>query len=135
MTSSSTLIVYVDRSATIPGRLDELEQALGELVAAIAGGSPRLLAYDAYLTDDRRSMTVVHVHPDSASLRHHLRVVEPLLPRFRGLVRLESIDLYGAPEEDIVAILRRKAALLGGASVTVHRRFVGLGNVTSVLNT
>lgn len=119
-------IVYADRSVILDGKLVELEHSIGALVRHVADNEPRLLAYDVYLSEDRSRMTVIHVHPDSASLEHHMRVVAPLLPPFGDLIRLLAIDVYGSPGPAILDHLRRKAALLGGAVVTVHAHHSGL---------
>lgn len=120
-------IVYVDRSEILEGRLGELERAIADLTRHVAGNEPRLLAYDAYFSEDRSSMTVIHVHPDSASLELHMQVVSPMLPAFRSLIRLRMIDVYGIPGNEVLEQLRRKAALLGAATVTVHEHRAGLG--------
>lgn len=119
-------IVYVDRSLILDGKREELERSIGDLVRHVAANEPRLLAYDVYLSEGRSSMTVIHVHPDSASLEHHMRVVAPLLPPFGDLIKLLAIDVYGSPGPAILDHLRRKAAVLGGAVVTVHAHRSGL---------
>lgn len=120
-------IVYVDRSEIQEGRIGELTRAIGDLARHVAANEPRLLAYDVYFSADRSTMAVIHVHPDSASLELHMQVVAPLLPPFSDLIRLQAIDVYGTPSTEVLDLLRRKAAALGGATVTVHEHHVGLG--------
>ncbi len=49
-----------------------------ELVELIAANEPRIVAYNVYFSDDGTTMTVVHVHPDSASLERHMQVAGPV---------------------------------------------------------
>lgn len=125
MTTAAAPIVYIDRSEIRVGRLGELEQAIDTLVDHIAANEPRLLGYDVFFSEDRSTMTVIHSHPDSASLEHHLRVVAPLLAPFNHLIRLRAIDVYGNPSQEVLEQLRHKATLLGGATVRFHEHRAG----------
>jgi hypothetical protein len=118
-------IVYVDRSEIVEGRLDELATRIGELAELVEAQEPRIISYAAYLDEDRRGISVIHVHADAVSLATHFRVAGPAFRNFVDLVRLQSIDVYGDPTDDTVEQLREKARLLGGARVTVHPQEAG----------
>ena len=118
-------LVYVDRSTIAPGRAAELEAAARGLVEHVRSNERRVLSYAIHFSADRRSMTVVHVHPDSSSLEQLLGVIAPMLAPFRELLHLQSIDVYGSPNEAVMALLQRKADLLGG-TITVHPRIAGV---------
>ena len=113
-------ILYVDRSEIVEGRLGELTKRITDLVDLVEADEPRIISYAAYLDEDRRTISVVHVHADAASLATHFRVAGPAFRNFVDLVRLQSIDVYGDPTDEVVAQLREKAHLLGDARVTVH---------------
>ena len=70
-------------------------------------------------------MTVVHVHPDSASLEFHMKVVGPALPKFVEFIKLLTIDVYGEPSNNLVERMRRKAEMLGDGTVLVHGLLAG----------
>jgi quinol monooxygenase YgiN len=74
----SDAIVYVDTSDVREGALEGLKAAIKELVDFVHANEPRLIAYNVYLSDDGTRMTVVHVHPDSASLEYHMEVAGPV---------------------------------------------------------
>ena len=95
----SDAIVYIDMAEVREGALDELKAALEELVAFVDANEPRIIAYNAYLSDGGTRLTVVHVHPDSASLEHHMEVAGPIFRRFVELVTLSSIQVYGEASE------------------------------------
>jgi quinol monooxygenase YgiN len=118
-------IVYVDRSEVVEGRLDELTTRIDELAHLVEASEPGLIAYAVYLDNDHRAMSVVHIHRDAESLATHFRVAGPAFRNFVELVRLQSIDLYGDPTDDIVKELGEKARLLGNATVAVHPRQAG----------
>jgi hypothetical protein len=126
-------LVYVDRSAIRIGRDVELEAAARRLVEHVATNERRVLSYGVYFSADRSAMTVVHVHPDSASLEQLLTLIAPVLAPFRELLELRSIDVYGSPSEAVLAQLRRKADLLGG-TITVHGRIAGVDTLAEIIS-
>jgi len=124
-------LIYVDSSDVRAGALDELKEAIEELVVFIEANEPQLIAYGVYLSDDGHKMTVVHVHASPASLDHHLDVAGPAFRRFRELLRLSSIRVYGEPSEWALGQLRAKAELLGCADVSVYRPHAGFGRIAA----
>jgi hypothetical protein len=125
----SNSIVYVDRSEIVEGRLGELTDRMGELVALVEANEPRLIAYNAYLNEDRTEISVVHVHRDVASMVTHFQVAGPAFRSFVDLVRLQSIDVYGDPSDELVDQLREKARMLGNATVSIHPYQAGFSRV------
>jgi hypothetical protein len=120
------MIVYIDISEVREGALDELKTGLKDLADFIEAKEPQLIAYNVYFSDDGTRMTVVNVHPDSASLEYHMEVAGPLFRRFVELVTLSSIRIYGEPSEKALKQAHEKAQLLGGGDVqveAVHARF------------
>jgi len=121
----SDAIVYVDTSDVHEGALQELKAAIKELVDFIEANEPRLIAYNVYFRDDGTKMTVVHVHPDSASVEYHMEVAGPAFQQFVELVTLSSIHIYGHPSEKLLKQLLEKARLLGRGDVVVEDLHAG----------
>ena len=118
-------IVYVDTSDVREGALEELKAAMKELVDFVEANEPRLIAYNVYFSGDGTRMTVVHVHPDSASLEYHMEVAGPAFRRFVELVTLSSIHIYGEPSEKLLKQAREKARLLGRGDVVADALHAG----------
>lgn len=118
-------IVYIDRSEVREGRLPELRAALSHLAAWIEENEPWLPGYGAHLGPDARTVSVVHVHAEPATLAMHLETAGPLFAAFAELVDLLRIDVYGDPGEAVVERLREKARLLGTGTVVVHPLHAG----------
>jgi quinol monooxygenase YgiN len=119
-TDMSDAIVYVDTAEVREGALEELKAAIKKLVDFVDANVPRLIAYNVYLSDDGARMTVVHVHPDSASLEFHIEVAGPVFRQFVELVKLSSIHVYGEPSVKVLKQLHEKARLLGRGAVAVE---------------
>jgi quinol monooxygenase YgiN len=121
----SDAIVYVDVADVREGALEELKAAMKELAEFVDANEPRLIAYNVYFSDDGTRMTVVHVHPDSASLEYHMEVAGPVFRRFVEIVTLSSIHVYGDPSEKVLRQLHEKARLLGQGTVAVDALHAG----------
>ncbi|HEX5937140.1 MAG TPA: hypothetical protein VFZ75_05550 [Actinomycetota bacterium] len=113
-------LVIVDSSGIEEGKLDELKSAMGELAGFVESNEPRPIAFQIFFDDTERLMTVVQVHPDSASAETHMQIATPLFARFANLVRLRRIDIYGTPSEHLVEQMSQKAKMLGAATLVVH---------------
>lgn len=118
-------IVYVDTSSIREGKLSELEAAMTRLATFVESNVPRVISYAFFLDEHRSRMTVVAVHPDSASLEFHMDTGAEEFRRFADLIELERIEVYGAVSEGALDRLHRKAEMLGGASVAVHDLHAG----------
>ena len=121
----SDAIVYTDTADVREGAAEELKAGMKELVDFVDANEPRLIAYNVYFSDDDTRMTVVHVHPDSASLEYHLEVAGPIFRRFVDLVTLTSIHIYGKPSEQVLKQADEKARLLGRGAVVVDALHAG----------
>lgn len=122
-------LLYVDTSDVRTGALEELKEAIKELVGFVESNEPQLLAYNVYVSDDGSQMTVIHAHADSASLEYHMDVAGPAFGRFADLLRLSSICIYGEPSDRALRQLHDKARLLGSGTVRVHRSHAGFSRV------
>lgn len=118
-------IIYIDSSEIREGMFEKLKTAMNELVGFVKANEPRIIAYNVYLTGDGTRMTVVHVHPDSASLEFHMKVAGPAFPKLVEFIKLLTIDVYGEPGDGLVEQLRRKAQMLGNGTVQVHGLHAG----------
>ena len=81
--------------------------------------------YNVYFDAGEARMTVMQLHPDSASLELHMELAAERFRGFGALLELETMDVFGAPSEKLLMLLRRKAQLLGGVGVGVHAYHAG----------
>ena len=118
-------IVYIDTSSIREGKLSELEPAMEKLAEFVEANVPQLISYSFFLDEDRTRMTVVAVHPDSASLEFHMDVGGTEFRKFADLIDLESITVYGRVSDAVLERLHQKARMLGNATVDVHEFYAG----------
>jgi quinol monooxygenase YgiN len=122
-------LISLDTSLIRDGRLDELKEAVTELVEFVRSNEPRPIAYEIYFDEAGSRMTVVQVHPDSASMEYHMRIAGPAFAGFAELITLSTLDVYGKPSEELLELLRRKVQMLGDATVIVHDLQAGFARI------
>ena len=118
-------IVYIDTSAIREGKLEQLEAAMKDLAAFVEANMPQLISYGFFLDEDRTQMSVVAVHPDSASLQFHMDVGDAEFRKFADLIDLIRIEVYGRVSGDVLERLHQKARILGRGTVVVHEFYAG----------
>ena len=121
--------VSVDSSEIREGKLEELKAAIDDLVEFVESNEPRPIAYNVYLDEGGSRMTVVQVHPDSASMEFHMKVAGPAFREFVELVDLATMDVYGKPSDDLLEQIRRKVQMLGNGTVVVHDLHAGFARL------
>lgn len=132
MDGASEPIVYIDRSDIREGSLEELKAGVRRLVDFIDAREPQLMAYGFYIDEDAAKMTVLAVHPDSASLELHMDIGSKEFAKLAHLVTLTAIECYGRPSERALEQLRHKAAMLGDDGTVVSiGRFAGFTHLAS----
>ncbi len=121
----SSPIVYVDMSTIREGQLEKLKSAMKELAAFVEANMPRLISYAFFLNEEQTEMTVVAVHPDSASLEFHMDTGAAEFRKFASLIELLRIEIYGGVSEGVLERLHQKARMLGAGTVAVHEFYAG----------
>jgi len=114
------LIYYIDTSIIRQGKLNELKKAAQELAEFVDLNESRPISYNIYFTEDGTQMSLLQIHPDSASLEFHLELAGHGFQKFKDLLQLSTIQIYGQPSENLLNQLNRKAEMLGNAKVIVN---------------
>ena len=107
------LLIAVDSSEIREGKLDAVKAGFAELAEFVEANEPETIAYSIYLDEEAGRVTVVQIHPSSASMELHMEIAAPIFRKFAGLLDLTRVDLYGAPSRALLDRTRQKAELLG----------------------
>ena len=119
-------IVYIDHSDIGEGSLEDLKAGVRRLVDLTDVREPQLITYGFYIDEQAAKMTVVAIHPDSASLELHLDIGSREFSKLAHLLTLTAIECYGRPSDRALEQLRHKADTLGnGGTVLAIDRFAG----------
>lgn len=124
-TSAAAPLVAIDSSEIREGKIDELKTGLMELVEFVEANEAEPIAYSIYIDEAGSRMTVMQIHPSSASMELHMRLAGPIFQKFTELVVLSRIDFYGTPSDALLKQMHEKAELLGNAPVVVNELHAG----------
>jgi hypothetical protein len=124
-TSTADPIVAIDSSEIREGKIDELKTGLTELVEFVQANEAEPIAYSIYIDEGGSRMTVVQIHPNSASMELHMRLAGPIFRKLADFVVLSRVDFYGTPSDALLEQMRQKADLLGNAHVVVNELHAG----------
>ena len=122
-------VLVVDTSEINEGRLSALKDAMAELVAFVEQNEVRPLLYTVYFDTAGKRVTVVQLHPDSASMELHMKVAASRFGRFADLLTLRTMGIYGTPSERLLDQLRAKVRLLGEATLELHDLHAGFARL------
>jgi quinol monooxygenase YgiN len=67
--------IYVGTYEVVAGRLDDARKSLAEHAEFVEANEPRLVSFNSYLDTESSTVTIVQVHPDSASMDFHMQLV------------------------------------------------------------
>jgi hypothetical protein len=101
-------LIYVGTYPIKPGYQEEAPRRLAELVDFVETNEPRVIAFNAYLDRDGNTLSIVQVHPDSASMEFHMEVnAKHFATAFDWLDTPMSGQYFG-PVSDALAAERAK---------------------------
>ena len=104
----SVPFIYVGTMSVKAGRLEALRKQLVELVDFVETNEPRVIAFHAYLDEQESKLTMVHVHPDSASMEFHMQLnAKHFATAFDNLEAVVSEQYYGKISESLAAELAK----------------------------
>lgn len=95
------------------GKFEDLASSYREVVETVKEHEPRMIAFHGFVNEDRTEMTVIQVHPDTASMDFHMQVLRDKLgeqvARALGpeLIEFKRSEYYGTPSEGALEMDRQ----------------------------
>jgi quinol monooxygenase YgiN len=104
----SAPLIYVGTYTIKPGNQDDARRRLAELVDFVETNEPRMIAFNTYLDRDSKTVSIVQVHPDSASMEFHMQVnAKHFATAFDWLDESMSGQYYGPISDALAAELAK----------------------------
>ena len=121
----SSPFIFIATNRLKPGQLDRERKRVPGLVEFIEASEPRLIAFNEYVGDAADEVTVVQIHPDTASMEAHMEIVleraqEAYAETLDATVR---IQVFGRPTDAILDVLRQQAG--SGVEISVNDEHLG----------
>jgi hypothetical protein len=117
--------IFIATNRLKEGKLEDERKRVPELCDFIEANEPRLIAFNEYANEDGTEVGVVQVHPDAESMEFHMQAVAERAARAYAetLDVTTSIQVYGAPSDAVLEMLRRQAG--SGVPQVVKRHHLG----------
>jgi quinol monooxygenase YgiN len=96
-------LIYVGTYSIKPGKLEEARKRLAELVDFVETNEPRLIAFHCFLDEEGSKLTVIQLHPDSASMEFHQQVNAKHFATAFDYLETPFSDQYYGPISDALA--------------------------------
>jgi hypothetical protein len=121
----SSPFIFIATNRLKPGRLDRERQRVPGLVEFIGANEPRLIAFNEYVNEAGDEVTVVQIHPDTASMEAHMGIVreraqEAYAETLDATVR---VQVFGQPSDALLEALRLQAG--NGVEISVSGEHLG----------
>lgn len=123
--------IFIGTHRLKEGRTEAYKESLPEFLRTVQDNEPRLLHFGAYFSEDGTEVRIVQIHPDAASMAHHMQVVRThITTAYRDfLVETKEIQIYGKADQ---AVLETISGLAGaGVPVRLRGDFRGFSRLPS----
>jgi len=120
--------IFIGTHTIREGKLQDFKKQWLELLEVVEVKEPRLIAFNAYVSEDGTELTVVQVHSDADSMLFHMQVARDHISEAyqSTLEKTERIDVYGKPSDAVQEMIRQ----LAGSEVPVSVKAHHLGGFT-----
>jgi quinol monooxygenase YgiN len=87
--------------------LEEYKRLINEMSISVMANEPDTINYQFFLSEDETVCMVHETYKDSQAALHHNDGVAPkvLLPQIFKIAKLNRLDVYGTPNQDLKRIL------------------------------
>ncbi len=100
-------LIYVGTYSIKPGMLEEARKRVAELVDFVETNEPRLIAFHCFLDEEGSKLTVIQLHPDSASMEFHQQVNAKHFATAFDYLEMHSDRYYGPISDALAAELSK----------------------------
>jgi hypothetical protein len=117
--------IFIGTHRLKAGKRDAYEEHVADFVRFIEQREPQLRLFTFFLDEDAEHVSVVQVHPNAASMGLHMQVAHEHIgdAYTEYLDETVSIQIFGEPTADVLAMMRRLAG--DGVPVSIQRPFAG----------
>jgi len=112
-------IVFISRWRIRRGRRADLEATYAGAVGSIGSGKPKTALFAAYIDEPGEELRVVHAFPDQAAMTDHFEGSGGRTASVEDIIELVGFEVYGSAPVSAVDQLRRHAAEVPGANLTL----------------
>src|SRR5258705_8866089 len=117
--------IFIATNRLKPGKLDRGRARVPGLVEFIEANEPQLIAFNEYVNEAGDEVTVVQIHPDTASMEAHMGIVRERAQEAYAetLDATLRVQVFGQPSDAILETLRTQAG--SGVEISINGEHLG----------
>lgn len=126
--------IFIGTHRVHEGRLQEFQEYFSDFCdTVVRPNEPRLLSFHGYVDERAREVSVVQVHPDAASMLHHMSVIAEHVDRAYAefLEPRSRFQVYGVAHGRVLEIVQQMGRSDADA-VIVQQPFAGFQRLPDV---
>jgi hypothetical protein len=116
-------IVFISHFLVKEGKRAEFERSVQEAARLLQAGKPRTLALLTYADEGARTVSIVHVFADPASMDIHFVGADQRSSAAYEYIVPNGWEIYGTPSKSVVEAMRLEAAS-AGVTLEIQPRFL-----------
>ena len=116
--------IFIGTYTIKEGKLEEFKRYWPQFVDFVEESEPRLIAFNAYVSEDGSEVGIVQVHPDVDSMEFHMKLIrEHVEQAFADfLAGTVGTQIYGPTTDSALALMEQ---LAGPLPLTVKPHGIG----------
>lgn len=118
----SESLVLINTMQITPGRLEEFKRSVQRSIDFVEAHGPQLMV-QVYVDEVAMLAYSFQFYRDSAAMLTHWELSDPYIRDVSQYITVKRLDLYGQPNEAVLANVRRFSA--SGVALSVTPRFTG----------
>jgi hypothetical protein len=122
-------IIFITTSQIQNGALEKVKEAARKSVEFIEANGPQLLA-EVCIDENELRFHSIQIHRDSESILTHWQLTDPYMRDVMQYITTTRVDIYGQPNEAVMAGMQRLSSL--GAVLSVTPRFAGFSRFPGI---
>jgi len=121
----SSPFIFIATNRLKSGQLDRERKRVPGLIEFIESNEPRLIAFNEYVNETGDEVTVVQIHPDTASMETHMGIVRERAQQAYAetLDATVRVQVFGQPSDAILEALRMQAG--AGVEISISGEHLG----------
>lgn len=109
--------IYINNARIKEGTFDEVQGFVKRFLDTLKEHEPQIIAFHVFANEEMTEVTIIQVHPDTASMDRHMEVLQEKLSEYEakalgsGMFEFTHAGYYGTPNEAALAMDRGIAGL------------------------
>jgi len=116
-------IVFISHNKIKEGKLGALRENSHETMQLLREQKPETVLFLAYVSEDGREVSFLHVFPDAEAMDIHFQGAEERSKKAYEFIEGKSMEIYGTPNDGVLEMTKQIAE--SGIKVNIDADYLG----------